>query len=310
MRKRELKNVEWSLLIVAIILCTIGLVALFSATQSTDYDEFNKQCIWLIVSLVIMGAIMLIDYETLIKISPILYGIFIILLIAVLFTSPVNGATSWFDIGFFSFQPGEFAKVFVILFLALAISKIQERNKSDINKPTRLLILLAILGVPVLLIIKQPDYGTAAAFIIATALIIMGIVLYVVDKNSKATTDYEHMTLKQTFLIGLAQSLAFIPGVSRSGVTMTVARMLKVDRESAAKYSFMLSAPIVLAATVFKLKDFVFSIPFFVGIFASFIVGILVIKFLLQYLQKGSFKIFAIYRVIFGILIIALTFIK
>ena len=138
----------------------------------------------------------------------------------------------------------------------------------------------------------------------------MGIVLYVVDKNSKATTDYEHMTLKQTFLIGLAQSLAFIPGVSRSGVTMTVARMLKVDRESAAKYSFMLSAPIVLAATVFKLKDFVFSIPFFVGIFASFIVGILVIKFLLQYLQKGSFKIFAIYRVIFGILIIALTFIK
>lgn len=91
---------------------------------------------------------------------------------------------------------------------------------------------------------------------------------------------------------------------------MTVARMLKVDRESAAKYSFMLSAPIVLAATVFKLKDFVFSIPFFVGIFASFIVGILVIKFLLQYLQKGSFKIFAIYRVIFGILIIALTFIK
>ena len=80
MRKRELKNVEWSLLIVAIILCTIGLVALFSATQSTDYDEFNKQCIWLIVSLVIMGAIMLIDYETLIKISPILYGIFIILL--------------------------------------------------------------------------------------------------------------------------------------------------------------------------------------------------------------------------------------
>lgn len=64
-------------------------------------------------------------------------------------------------------------KVFVILFLALAISKIQERNKSDINKPTRLLILLAILGVPVLLIIKQPDYGTAAAFIIATALMLI-----------------------------------------------------------------------------------------------------------------------------------------
>ncbi len=58
-------------------------------------------------------------------------------------------------------------------FLALAISKIQERNKSDINKPTKLLILLAILGVPILLIIKQPDYGTAAAFIIATALMLI-----------------------------------------------------------------------------------------------------------------------------------------
>lgn len=146
--------------------------------------------------------------------------------------------------------------------------------------------------------------------IIAIALIVMGIILYFVDKNAKSTTDYEHMTLKQTFLIGLAQCLAFIPGVSRSGVTMTTARLLKVDRESAAKYSFMLSAPIVLAATIFKIKDFVFNVPFFVGVISSFIVGILVIKFLLKYLQKGSFKGFAIYRVIAGLVIIALTFIK
>ena len=122
--------------------------------------------------------------------------------------------------------------------------------------------------------------------------------------------DYEHMTLKQTFLVGFAQCLAFIPGVSRSGVTMTVARALNVDRESAAKYSFMLSAPIVLAATFFKVKDFVFSVPFFIGIFASFLVGIIVIKYLLQYLKKGSFKGFAIYRIIAGAIIILFTFIK
>ena len=146
--------------------------------------------------------------------------------------------------------------------------------------------------------------------LIASALIIMGIILYVVDKKAPSKTDYEHMTLKQTFLIGLAQSLAFVPGVSRSGVTMTTARLLKVDRESAAKYSFMLSAPIVLAATIFKIKDFVFNVPFFVGVISSFIVGILVIKFLLKYLQKGSFKGFAIYRVIAGLVIIALTFTK
>jgi rod shape determining protein RodA len=110
---------------------------------------------------------MLIDYKSIIRISPIFYGAFILLLIAVLFTTPINGATSWFDIGFFSFQPAEFAKVFVILFLAYVITKIQERDKKDINKPVKLLIVFAILAVPVLLIIKQPDYGTAAAFLVA-----------------------------------------------------------------------------------------------------------------------------------------------
>ena len=172
MRKRELKNIEWSIGIIAIILCIIGLVALFSATQETEYDEFNKQCIWLVVSLIIGITVMMIDYETIVKISPIFYGAFIILLIAVLFTTPVNGATSWFDIGFFSFQPGEFAKVFVILFLAYAITRIQARDKRNINKPVKLLILLAILAVPVLLIIKQPDYGTAIAFLMSTVMIL------------------------------------------------------------------------------------------------------------------------------------------
>lgn len=133
MRRRELKNMEWGLLIVAIILSIIGIIALFSATQETEYDEFKKQIIWLAISLIAMVIVMLINYETLVKLSPIFYGIFIILLIAVMFTKPVNGATSWFDIGFFSFQPSEFAKIAVILFLTYVISKIQERYAEDIN---------------------------------------------------------------------------------------------------------------------------------------------------------------------------------
>ncbi|MCI8481628.1 MAG: undecaprenyl-diphosphate phosphatase [Clostridia bacterium] len=144
--------------------------------------------------------------------------------------------------------------------------------------------------------------------IIGIALLVMGIVLYIVDKNAKSNTDYEHMSFKQTFLIGLSQALAFIPGVSRSGVTMTTGRMMGIDREATAKYSFLLSTPIVFAATIYKLKDFVFSIPFFIGIVISFLVGIFVIKFLLEYLKKGSFKGFAIYRVIVGIVIIVLSF--
>ena len=172
MRKRELKNMEWGILVVAIILSIIGIVALFSATQETEYDEFSKQIIWLVVSLIAMVIIMFIDYNLLLKASPVLYGLAIMLLIAVLFTKPVNGATSWFNIGAFSLQPGEFSKVAVILFLTFVITKIQRKGQEEINRPTRLLIILSVLAVPVLLIIKQPDYGTALAFIVAVALML------------------------------------------------------------------------------------------------------------------------------------------
>jgi undecaprenyl-diphosphatase len=146
--------------------------------------------------------------------------------------------------------------------------------------------------------------------IIGIALIIMGIILYEADKKSKSNIKYEQMNLKQTFLIGLSQCLAFIPGVSRSGITMTTGRIMGIEREAVAKYSFLLSTPIVFAATVLKFKDFVFSIPFFIGVFTSFIVGIFVIKFLLEYLKKGSFKVFAIYRIIVGVAVIVIYLIR
>ena len=147
--------------------------------------------------------------------------------------------------------------------------------------------------------------------IIAVTLIVMGIILYIVDKKSKSETDYEHISLKQSILIGISQAIAAaFPGVSRSGITMTVARGLKVDRESAAKFSFMLAMPITLAAVVFDLSHFQFDLALILGIIASFIVGVIVIKFLLDYLKKGSFKVFAIYRVIFGIVILALYFLR
>lgn len=172
MRKRELKNMEWGILVAAIILCIIGIVALFSATQETEYDEFKKQIIWFVVSLIAMVFMMFIDYNLLLKASPVLYGISIVLLIAVLFTTPINGATSWFNIGAFSLQPGEFAKIFVILFLTYVIIKVQRKGQEELNRPTRLLIVLAALAVPVSLIVKQPDYGTALAYVVAAALML------------------------------------------------------------------------------------------------------------------------------------------
>ena len=147
--------------------------------------------------------------------------------------------------------------------------------------------------------------------LIAIALITMGIVLYIVDKKSKSNIKYKDITLKQSILISASQALAAaFPGVSRSGITMTVGRAMGIDRESVARYSFLLSTPIVAAAALYELKHFVFDLPFFIGILVSFIVGLFVIKFLLNYLKKGSFKVFAIYRVILGIVIIAICFIR
>ena len=146
--------------------------------------------------------------------------------------------------------------------------------------------------------------------LIAIALILLGIVLYVVDKKAPSEVKYEDMTFKQSFLIGISQAIAAaFPGTSRSGITMTVARALKIDRESAAKYSFLLSTPIILAAVLVSIADFELSLAFFLGVLFSFLTGIIVIKFLLNYLKKGSFKIFAIYRVILGIVVIAVSLI-
>ena len=148
--------------------------------------------------------------------------------------------------------------------------------------------------------------------LIAVALIVMGIILAIVDKKADNKHKYEDITLKQSLLIGMSQALAAaFPGVSRSGITMTVARSLKIDRESAAKFSFLLSTPIVAAAVLVDITEFALtSISFWVGVLSSFIVGLIVVKFLMDYLKKGSFKVFAIYRVILGLIILGLIFIR
>ena len=190
--------------------------------------------------------------------------------------------------------------------------QVVNKEKSTEGKMFWYLVIATIPGEIIGFILDKVagDTLTQLPLLIASALIIMGIILYIVDKRAPTKTEFEQMSFKQTFLIGLSQALAFIPGVSRSGITMTTGRMLGVSRESTAKYTFLLSTPIVLAATVFKLKDFVFNIPFFVGVFVSFIVGLFVIKFLMEYLKKGSFKIFAIYRVLVGIAVITIYLIR
>ena len=121
MKRKILKNIEWGILICTLILIAIGLVALTSATKNSDYEELKKQIMWVAISIPVMIIIIFIDYDFIVKISPILYGIIIMLLIAVLFTEPINGATSWFNIGSFSIQPAELAKIITILMLTFVI---------------------------------------------------------------------------------------------------------------------------------------------------------------------------------------------
>lgn len=144
-------------------------------------------------------------------------------------------------------------------------------------------------------------------FFIALSLIIMGMILYIVDKKSKSKIKYKDITFKQSLLISLSQAIAAaFPGVSRSGITMTVGRKMGLERESVAKFSFLLSTPIVAAAALYELKNFVFDGAFVIGVLTSFIIGMFVIKFLLNYLKKGSFKIFAVYRVILGVIVLGI----
>lgn len=167
MKKKMLKNIEWGILICTAILIIIGLVSLFSSTQNSDYEELKKQIMWLIISVPIIIIVISVDYEFIAKISPVFYGLSIILLIGVLFTEPINGATSWYSIGPFSFQPAEFAKIAVILFTSTVIVKIQKNGRNEINRILKLGLIILTAIVPILLIIIQPDYGTALAFFAA-----------------------------------------------------------------------------------------------------------------------------------------------
>ena len=134
MTKKFFKNVEWQILIYCIFLLVIGLVALYSATIHNGLIEFNKQIKWFLISIPILTFFTFIDYKKITKYSIIYYIISILLLIGVLYTKPINGSSSWYDLGELSFQPAEISKIFVILFISYVVSTIQNKGMDEINK--------------------------------------------------------------------------------------------------------------------------------------------------------------------------------
>ena len=159
------------------------------------------------------------------------------------------------------------------------------------------------------------DLVRSNMIIISVCLAIMGILIYIGDKwaekKYKNPVEYKDLIFKQTFIIGLSQALAVIPGFSRSGTTILAARLMGISREAAAKFTFLLSTPIIFGAAIIKVKDLLIggvTMPILVGIVTAAIVGVLSIKFLLRYIKKNDFAVFAYYRVIIAIIVLVKVF--
>ena len=179
----------------------------------------------------------------------------------------------------------------------------------------RRVIYLVIATIPGaiggLLLEKYAESVFRAPAVIAIALIVMGIVLWIVDRRAAETRPIGAMRTRDAWVYGFAQVFALIPGVSRSGSTMTAGRALAFDRESAATFSFLMSMPIIAAAALLKvphlLHDRGLMMPLLVGILASAVSGWLAIGALLRYLTRRSFGVFALYRIALGIIVLALV---
>ncbi len=164
-----------------------------------------------------------------------------------------------------------------------------------------------------LLLEKYAETVFRAPALTAVALIVMGGMLWAADRFAPQTRPLNALRWTDALLIGIAQVFALIPGVSRSGSTMTAGRALGLDRTAAATFSFLMSMPITAAAAVLKVPEAVregITLPIVVGILASAVSGWLAISVLLRYVSTRSFGVFAAYRLALGLAVLALIYVR
>lgn len=209
-----------------------------------------------------------------------------------------------------------FFKDWWILFVG-AIKGIKEKKQNSNSKMFWYLVIATIPAAIMGLFFEDVIEGIIRnkIWIIALALAIMGALIYIgdkwADKHYKIETKFENITLRQALIIGLSQIFALIPGFSRSGTTILAGRLQGLSKEAATKFTFLLSVPVICGATILKIFDLELSKEVIIGILSSFATGILAIKFLLSYIKKHDFSIFAFYRVVLVLIIfIKLIFIK
>lgn len=190
----------------------------------------------------------------------------------------------------------------------------------ELKQNKMLLWLLAIATLPVgifgYIFKEQAETVWRNPTVIASMMIGVGIILWLCDRIGRRQKDLGHVTALDAILIGLAQAVSIVPGTSRSGATISAGLWRNLDRPSAARFSFLLSTPAIAAAAA---KDFYdiykhqggippeMRVPFLVGILVSGASGLAVIHFFLEFLRRRSMNVFVAYRIIFGIIIIALA---
>lgn len=173
MLKKVFKSIDILMIVIVLLLFGIGMVALYSANGGAagDMSEVNKQLVWFAVGALFCVIMICMDYNFFGKLWIPIYVIILVMLVLVLFTEPINGATSWFRIGNgVSLQPSEFAKIALII----GIAKIIEffKMKDILNKPLSLLAIFIFILIPVVLIVAQPDYGTAMVILVISAVML------------------------------------------------------------------------------------------------------------------------------------------
>ncbi len=153
-----------------------------------------------------------------------------------------------------------------------------------------------------------------APVITAIALIIMGVLLWFVDARARRDRDRASMTWRDALLVGCAQIFALVPGVSRSGATITAGRALGFDRSTAAVFSFLMSMPIILGAAIFKIPDALaesgITLPLVVGVATAALSSWLAIAVLLRYVARRSYGVFAAYRVLLGAVVLVMLWMR
>lgn len=199
----------------------------------------------------------------------------------------------------------------------LSIFKSAFGRKNETQYPKSLLWQVIIATIPAgiagYLLQNYVERYLHSPLLIALNLAIFGIVLWLVDRLAKTTEKESQISFSKSFLVGVAQCLALVPGVSRSGITIVASRLIGLPRAKAARFSFLLGTPAMLGAFLLEARKFDASemnLAFVLSVIVSAIAGFIAIKYLLRYLEKGNFAIFAWYRFLIAAIAIAIFILR